>query len=280
MTKIILHQVSFLLRQKGAVAAFYILLAIVLLNFTTNVLTFWGTDIVEMIHPAKLLALSYDYVYESADILLLIVQLYPVLVVCPAGFSLIGEKNRKSDCLLITRIGSVKYYVCKLAAGFLATMIVFTVPFFIEAVLNCLSFPLSAAGDFVLLDPYDPEYISMTENYLFPVLYKVNPWLYTVAGILIFGFFSGIMGMLTIAVSAAVSIRYKIFLFLPVFVLLNISQYITEIADSIPFSVKWYNYLLLFDDNEKKIFPFLAVLALLTAVSVICCIFKGRRDSL
>lgn len=94
MIKIIKHQTSFILRQNITLVVFFILLSIVFLNFGSNVLAFQGRDVIEMYHPAKLLALSYDQVYNNMDIMLLLIQLYPILIVCPAGFTLLSEKNR------------------------------------------------------------------------------------------------------------------------------------------------------------------------------------------
>lgn len=74
-----------MLKQKSATLVFYALLIMVLLNFLSNVLKFQGSDVIEMIHPVKLLLLSYNRVNYNADATLLLVQLFPLLVVCPAG---------------------------------------------------------------------------------------------------------------------------------------------------------------------------------------------------
>ena len=126
------HQISFVLRQKAAVFTFYVLLLLVLFNFAGNVFSFQGKDIIEMYHPAKMLLLSFNRVYYNSDFTLLLVQLYPVLVVCPAGFILLSEQKQKEDLLLICKIGSRKYYIYKLVTAFCVTTIVFSVPFLIE----------------------------------------------------------------------------------------------------------------------------------------------------
>ena len=235
MIKIIKHQTLFMLRQNIALMVFYILLAIVFLNFGSNVLTFQGRDIIDMYHPAKMLVLSYDQVYDNMDIMLLLIQLYPILIVCPAGFTLLSEKKRKTDCVLITRIGSIQYYLGKTIAAFFVTMIVFTIPFLIEFGLNCVSFPLAASGDFVDLNRYSPDYIELTSNYMFPALFHMNSYLYTFVGILFWGVTSGIIGMFTVALSGIISFRFKILLFLPVYILLNIPAYMPKITDKLPF---------------------------------------------
>ena len=223
MIQAIKSQVAFAMKQKAAILTFYLLLTLVLLNFTTNVFAFQGSDVIEMYHPAKMLVLSYNRIYYNADMTLLLVQLYPVIVVCPAGFTLISEKNRKTDTLLIARMGSKKYYVSKVAASFIVTSLVFVIPTLIELVLNCISFPTAATGDFINLNQYNPRYVEMVSHYTFAELFKIDSYLYSVISTLFFGVFSGILGMFTVALSMILKVRYKIFLFLPVFVLLNIS---------------------------------------------------------
>lgn len=280
MIKIIKHQTLFMLRQNIALMVFYILLAIVFLNFGSNVLTFQGRDIIDMYHPAKMLVLSYDQVYDNMDIMLLLIQLYPILIVCPAGFTLLSEKKRKTDCVLITRIGSIQYYLCKTIAAFFVTMIVFTIPFLIEFGLNCVSFPLAANGDFVDLNCYSTDYIELTNNYMYSTLFHMNSYLYTFVGILFWGITSGIIGMFTVALSGIISFRFKILLFLPVYILLNIPAYMPQITDKLPFVVNWYNYIFLFDDHVKNNVFFISFLIILFIISIVCSVIKGRGDQL
>ena len=280
MIKIIKHQTLFMLRQNIALMVFYILLAIVFLNFGSNVLNFQGRDIIDMYHPAKMLVLSYDQVYDNMDIMLLLIQLYPILIVCPAGFTLLSEKKRKTDCVLITRIGSIQYYLCKTIAAFFVTMIVFTIPFLIEFGLNCVSFPLAASGDFVDLNRYSTDYIELTNNYMYSTLFHMNSYLYTFVGILFWGITSGIIGMFTVALSGIISFRFKILLFLPVYILLNIPAYMPQITDKLPFVVNWYNYIFLFDDHVKNNVFFISFLIILFIISIVCSVIKGRGDQL
>lgn len=145
---------------------------------------------------------------------------------------------------MIARMGSSKYYVSKLVAGFIVTSVVFTIPFLSELVLNCISFPMAATGDFINLNQYDPRYVEMVSRYAFPELFKSDPYLYSIVGILLFGVFSGILGMLTIALSMILKVRYKIFLFLPVFVLLNISLYFRRLLREFRFQLGgWTMYI-------------------------------------
>ena len=95
-----LTQISFLLRRKGALAAFYILLFMVLSNFIGNVLAFQGLDVIQMYHPMKILLLSYNRINYNADMTILLTQLFPILVTCPAGFALAKEYQLGTDIMI------------------------------------------------------------------------------------------------------------------------------------------------------------------------------------
>ena len=114
LIKVIKKQTIFLLKQKEASLTFILLLAVVLGNYITNVLTFRGTDVSQMYQPMKLLALSLNKVYFSANIQLLIVMIYPILVAVPAGFSYTKEQQTKEEVYMIYRLGKNRYLQSKL----------------------------------------------------------------------------------------------------------------------------------------------------------------------
>ena len=116
LIKVIKKQTIFLLKQKEASLTFILLLAVVLGNYITNVLTFRGTDVSQMYQPMKLLALSLNKVYFSANIQLLIVMIYPILVAVPAGFSYTKEQQTKEEVYMIYRLGKNRYLQSKLWA--------------------------------------------------------------------------------------------------------------------------------------------------------------------
>lgn len=88
LCRAVMSQTVFLLKRRGAVSVFYILLIMVAANFVGNVLYFQGRDTAVMVHPMRLLLLSYDRTNFNASNTLLLTLLYPLLAVCPAGFSL------------------------------------------------------------------------------------------------------------------------------------------------------------------------------------------------
>lgn len=278
--KATISQTAFMLKKKESVCVFYVLFFMVIINFIGNVLYFQGKDVVEMYQPMKLLLLSYNRTNWNASNTLLLLQLYPLLVVCPAGFSLAREYQLGTRVFLVSRLGNFTYQVSKYLSAFLTTMIIFTVPFLLEIILNCLSFPLSATGDLSYLSIYDSAYRIGVNRYFMKSIYLYSPYLYAVIGTLLFGVVSGLLGVFTVAVSSVIRVKYNVFLFLPVFVTLNMS---TILAGGFPKdapSIKWYDYVLLFNDELKSIsFGLTCILVLVLFLIGAICV-SGRKDCL
>jgi len=278
--KATLTQTNFMLKQKETLVVFYVLLIQVLGNFISNVLTFQGIDIIQMYQPMKLLLLSYNRINYNADATLLFIQLYPILVVLPAGFALCKEQQSGQEVLMIARLGQLTYNFSKLIAAFCATMIVFTMPFMIELLLNCIAFPLTATGDMTNMDIYEPNYIQAVHRYLMSGLYIQSVYIYTIIGTLFMGIVSGILASFTVAFSSIVRVKYRIILFLPVFVLLYATIYLQNILPSWIPTIKWYDYLLLFNDEPKSYLFLLTGLLALVFFSFIAILLSSRKEQL
>lgn len=278
--KATISQTNFLLKKREAICVFYILLIMVFINFVGNVLYFQGMDIVEMIQPMKLLLLSYDRTNLNATNTLLLIQLYPLLVVFPAGFSLTRDYQLGTRVFLVSRLGNATYQISKYLSGFLATMIIFTVPFLLEIILNCISFPMSAAGNLSNLSMYDGAYRNAVDKYLMKDIYLYSPYLHAVIGTLFFGAVSGLFGVFTAAVSSLIRVKYNVFLFLPVFILLNLTTIFAGRFPKEAPSIKWYDYILLFDDEGKKAGFLIAGILVITLFSIIAANISGRKDCL
>lgn len=276
--KAAISQTKALLRKREAIGVFCVLLAMVLYNFISNVLIFQGRDVLEMYHPMKLLLLSYNRSSFNADAILQLIQLYPLLVVCPAGFCLAKEYQLGENVYVSARLGIPKYKWSKIVAAFFTTAIVFSVPFLIEMVLNCISFPLNATGDLSNMGCYNGEYLEWMHRYLMSGLCIKNPYLYTVTGILIFGAVSGILGAFTVAVSSLIKVKYNVFLFLPVFLLLNLLRMFMK--EDVPFEDSWYNYLLLFDETIKSPVSFVVIIGILLTFIIAATAISSRKDCL
>lgn len=273
-------QTIFLLEKKETVLAFLILMSMIFSNFSSNVLTFQGRDVTQMYQPMKLLLISYNRINFNIDATLLLIQLYPLLVVYPAGFSLAKENQLGEDVYMISRLGKRVYIFSKLLAVFSVTAIVFSAPFLIEIVLNCLAFPMNATGDLSNLNAYDLSYIKSTQNYFMAGIYQYSSYLYAIVGVIIWGLVSGMLGVFTMAISSIIKIRYNICLFLPVFVLLNLTVIVAPQCRSIDYSIRWYDYLLIFNDQPKNIKVFVSGILILFLLSFVFSLTSIRKDRL
>lgn len=276
--KAVFAQVKYLLKRKEAAITFIILFGMVISNFIRNVLEFQGMDVIEMFNPMKLLLLSYNITNYKADLTIMFTQLYPILVVLPAGFALAKEYQLGENVYMSARLGNKAYKSGKIIAAFLTTAIVFVSPMLMEFVLNCISFPLNATGDLSNWSAYDEDYLKLVDNYFMSDLYKMNSYIYALAGIMLFGLVSGLISAVTVVISSLIKVKYNIFLFLPSLVLLNLSLIIT--TDNAPFSFRWYDYLLLFSEPEKNnIFFVIVILIILIFVTAGVCVSR-RKDCL
>lgn len=278
--KATIAQTAFLLRKKEAVCVFYVLFFMVLMNFIGNVLEFQGMDVVEMYQPMKLLLLSYNRVNLHADNTLMLIQLYPLLVVCPAGFALAREYQLGMRVYLVSRSGNFTYHVSKYLSVFLTTMIIFTVPFLLEILLNYVSFPQTAMGDLWMDSIYDSSYRDCVNQYFMKSIYLYSPYLYAVVGTLFFGVVSGLFGVFTAAISSLIKVKYRVFLFLPVLVVLNLSTVLANYFPRETPSIRWYDYLLIFNDEVKNLNVLFISLTVLVLFSIAAACVSGRKDCL
>ena len=271
-------QIKLLLFQWGALLAFGLLLALMLNNFVENVLEHQGTEVVLMYHPMKLLSLSYDKTNYKADTMMLLVQLVPLLICIPAALSLAKEQHTGASVLMASRLGSRTYLFSKVTAVFVVTTLVFSLPFLMEIVLNCVSFPLKATGDLANWTIYDDEYIQTTQHFLLYPLYRLSPYLYAVVETIRFGATMGLLAAATLTLSALVRVKFRVLLLLPPFLLLQLSAYLSQ---SQYFDVYWANYVTLFHGEARDdLVLFIAVAALLAFVilGTLCASKKDWRN--
>ena len=266
-------QIKLLLFQWGALLAFGLLLALMLNNFVENVLEHQGTEVVLMYHPMKLLSLSYDKTNYKADTMMLLVQLVPLLICIPAALSLAKEQHTGASVLMASRLGSRTYLFSKVTAVFVVTTLVFSLPFLLEIVLNCVSFPLNATGDLANWTIYDDEYIQTTQHFLLYPLYRLSPYLYAVVETLRFGATMGLLAAATLTLSALVRVKFRVLLLLPPFLLLQLSTYLSQYFD-----VHWANYVTLFHGEARNDLVYWAAVAVLLAFVVLGSLYASRKD--
>lgn len=263
--------------RKIAKILLFLFFCVVLINYFHNVLTYKGTDIVDMYHPMKLLTLS-----NYSEFCFYLLQYYPLFVVIPAGFSLFADHRCNQYIFLQSRVGARNYYLGKLIAVFCVTFTVFTVPFLIEILLNCLAFPMAATGDPSNLGFYHETYIGITNMYLFSSLYYQSPYMYAVFFTLAFGVASGILAMFTIAISTF-PIKYRVLLFLPVYLLLYGIGLLKQIVPTISVETNYFYHLGFYYPVKNGMESFIAFwifMFLLLCLSLLMVFYKMRKDAI
>lgn len=269
------------LKKRSTFCVFYILLALVLANYIGNVRNFAGTDLVHMYQPMKLLMLSYNKTYYNGSLYLLFIQLYPLIVAIPAGFSFARDEQVGENVYLASRMGYRKYIFSWMVSAFAVTFIIFTVPFMVEIVLNCLSFPLTASGDLSNFGFYTAEYTQSVHQYLLESVYLQSPFIYAIVMTLFFCVFSGCLAVITLACSMIFKVKYTVFLVLPAFLVINGLEYLNVGRSKLGLpSVNLMHYIMLFNDEIKFRWYLPASLFILLVISVILAIRKGRKDCL
>lgn len=280
LLKEIFLKTKYILQGKRAALVFYALFLMVTLNFIENVTEFSGLDKLQMYHPMKMLLLSYNKTNYRADLAILLTQLYPFLVCIPGGFIIQQEKQLGVDIYAISRQGKKRYFLVNYLSVFAATSLIFIIPFLIEIVLNVFSFPLGAQRDFGYVYGYNEEYMNAVHNYLFSWAYRISPYFCAVIGTVWFGIVSGLLGTITAAISGMIQVKYKVVLFLPVFLGLQATQIFSHKANSHQVAVWWPHYLMLFDDTKKNVLLYEACILLIILVTTYCLKSCEKRDSL
>ncbi len=276
--KITISQTKDLLKKKEATLVFLILFGLVIYDVIKHVLQFQGMDIIDMYHPVNIMLLNYmrDFPFGKANTMFLI-EIYPLIVALPAGLALAKEYQQGEDVYMSARLGRKLYRMSKVLAAFLTTFIVFIVPFLMEFVLRCVAFPLNAKGNLNGWYTYDHTLREWMSNYFMSELYEFNPYLYALVGMFLFGIVSGLLGAMTVVISGLIRIKYTVFLLFPSIVLLNASA---MLRTNLPFSCRWYDYLLLCNHEIKSSLFFWRAIGGLVLFVVVGAVLGSRKDCL
>jgi hypothetical protein len=254
-------QLDLIIHKKGFQISFLIVLGYVILNYLYYVFTLWGYNSSDLYNPAVLNALNSDSKFSWYFI-----TYYPFLVVLPAGFIFMTDKEINIIPIVQSRQSVQNYYLSKIIAAFISGFIVFSIPFLFNLLINVLTFPLDASGTLTNFPTYSDTYFEYASCYLFSNLYHSHIYLYYILTILIFGCFSGIVSMFLVAISTF-KLKYKIFMFLPFYL---ITYFIRLIGNNLDLSLdfNYGDYLMASDIASNKNILFLISLILILLISI------------
>lgn len=272
MITFIVSQIRTLLSKKTTIAVYFILFGMVIINYIDNVLTYRGYDLLQMYHPMELVLLTGDN-FGSYYIL----QFFTFLVVLAGGWSYFDDHSSGIEIFLMTRMGANRYYIGKVISVFLATGFVFFIPFILEVVLNMIAFPLDATGNLGNLTIYDAVLEKEKSKMLWSGLYDSSRYLYAIVRALQVGITAGILGAFTVSISFLKIFKFRVFLFLPSYILTSLLFYIGMIV-KVDFNTEFTAYLKYYDSTNKSVLFYIGVLCLLMLCTSLFTLLTARKD--
>ena len=243
MRKSIRSQIHLCLERNDFWISLFLIFIFIAVNYVNNIVRYCDCDVSQMIHPMKLLMLETHNKWGFY-----FMQFFPFIIVFPAGFSYIYDSNRKTHTFLIARYGIKNYYYGKLISTFIVTFLAFMIPFFLEFILNILTFPLNATGDLSNAIPFDEEYIHMTKNYFMYEFWKCSPYVYTFFCLMIFSSIASAFSVFLVASSTFGIFKFRVLMFLPVYILLYI---LTAIGRITGLNFNYYTNICLFESSVR-----------------------------
>ena len=244
------EQFKILIKRKEAHFSFFIIMLLILANFVAKMNQYEGHDVKNMLNPFVLVLFSY---INASAYSFYLFQFLPFLIVLPAAFSLIDDLNSGEIVFLRSRLSSAQYVIGKALAVFCVTFIVFEIPFLLEIIMYAVSFPSEAMGFTEGWAIYDDVYIDYVGNILNSRLFIFSPMLFVLVNGIKISLFAAFFAVFSLAFST-LGIKSKIFLFLPVYVVLYFVSYLPYFF-ALPFSTNYTDYLFAYVDRRSLSIP-------------------------
>lgn len=265
--------------QKGVLFTLISLLILLIVNYIRSITIYSGTDVSMMVYPMKLILMSINNVNEHADVFILFTYLFPVLAVLPAGFSFMEEHMTGEEAYLKLRMGHRQYIMGKLRDAFFTTTIVFLIPLLLDIFITAITFPMSALGDQINFGIYSKEYERLLNNYLFKDFFLNSPLFYTISYAVLTSVFAGLLGMFTVSISYCRPPKFRVILFLPVFLMLNLTMYFDSYMEPLGgIRYFWYEYFFAFGEYRKSKVYIPTVFLLLIAATALFTFIGSKRS--
>lgn len=267
-------QTSYMMQRWPFILTWYVVFGITIINFCKNVMTTQRQIFIsEMFDITKTITLS-----DWSEMGYFFMIYYPILVVFPTSYIMLHDKDSGIQTYLIGRLGRKNYYFGKLISVFISTFIIFTLPFIMEFLLELVCFHLSSNGDPSNIT-YD-QALRKIEYYFLHDLYLQNKIVYVVVIITIFGIVSGIFAVFNVALSTLSFMKYKIFTFVPVYLLLYLLA-LCEKNKIFRFTTNYMFVLRAFEESpNKNYFCYGAFLLCLIIISILLMVRKCKKGEL
>ncbi len=267
-------QMSHIFRSKSSVFVALTLLFIISINFLLNMNKNIDTVYVtEMFDITKTLTLS-----DWSAVGYFFMQYYPLLVVIPTACVYVSDLNNGIDLYMRSRIGIRKYLYGKVISVFLVTLILFTIPFFIEILLSVVCFNVQSLGD-----PSGFEYFQTIEQdgkYFLANIYLNNRIIYAVIMSSLFGMISAVLATFNFTITMLPIFKFKIMTYFPIYLLFYIISIFEKVVH-VKFTTYYAFILRMFEVSTKKNYlVYLIFLLVLLTISIMITEIKIRRNSI
>lgn len=257
--------------------SFFIVLLYALGSYGYNLIQYWGRDVSAVYARTSLACTSAD-----GDMFVYFQLLFPFIVVFPFATSFFEDVENKSIGFWIRRSGKKRYYISKLAACFIGCFIVILVPFLINLILVWVTFPSTAATNWGTI--YSEEFFQNLYDFdrmkydLFQIHFFIrHPVLYELGIILAAAIFAGIFGVVAFAFSIYIR-KYKILIFLPVYILFFLLDRLNVMVESMNFSL--LDYVTVSTNPNKNYILFFGICLFFLVVSSIIIYRQSKKDVL
>lgn len=270
MINLIKTDINILVHKKGFQVSFLLVLAYALFVTLFFSVKQQGMDASYLYSPLKLSGLNMD-----TEIAWFFFRWFPFIIVLPAGFSIVNDKNTRIRVLIKSRVGNFKYYFSKLVSAFVITFITVVIPFLIQCVVNHIIFPEVANRDMTNWETYGETYFIYTDAYLFSNLYYENVYIYFVVALVLTGVFSGCLAVFLVGISTF-EFKYKAVLFLPIYLVFYVLEELVGYIDDFPVYIN--EYLSLFDIIESKsLVYYFSIMLICLFVGIVLTIFNATK---
>ncbi|WP_207651112.1 hypothetical protein [Eubacterium uniforme] len=225
----------------------------------------------EMFDITKMLTLS-----DWTKVGYYIMQYYPLLIVIPTASIYISDKKSGMDVYIISKVGRKNYIFGKMISVFLATLIIFTVPFITELIISCVCFDTSSVGDPSRFQYFDT--IVDDGKIVLGWLYVKNRFVYAAVWIIMFGIVSAILATFNFAITLLPVFRYRITTFFPIYILLHIINMIGKNIN-IKYTTYYHFILRMFETTKIKnyhAYAYFLFTLLIISVIIVWYIIKNR----
>lgn len=274
MFKVAKMQMQVLFHRKSTVVMYFLMFFLILCNFYYNVYEFYGFESTGVVNPLKLLFLA-----DASPLMLdrLFLQFYPFLVIIPSAFAFFADRKSRELLYIQSRSNRRDYYCGTILAVFVVTFVVFVIPMLCEVALNCIALPLTE-GDPSHAGPFDATLIDRVSRYGFSKLWIASPVLYAIFRLILFGCVSAGLACLVAALSMFPIFTFRILMFIPVYVLLQLVMGIEKVM-GLSVSTKYYDYIWLYQVDISEI-GYIAFIVCLYAVVFALLVIRTKIDEL